>query len=202
MTDATTVPKVGHWELGRQTTGGGGGGMPIGSILTFCSFTPPDNSWLICNGGTFSPTTYPDLYIALGNTNVLPNLSGQFIRGASNGAQITGFTQHGDTTKRPNTAFVTNTTGNHYHSLGFFEQERQDMIQQYHNITGANSTAGVNTPSFKLEDGHSGNAAEGSTSELLAASSSDGRHAHQVESGGDGETAPKHVYMAYFIKAL
>ena len=118
---------------------------------------------------------------------------------AWNGGALNGYQE--DKTARPDTPFTTNTTGNHYHSLGFFEQERQDMIQQYGNITAATATAGVNTPSFKLEDGHSGNAAEGSTVEKLAASSSDGNHTHTI-TGGDNETAPKHTYMAYFIKAL
>ena len=201
VTDATTVPKVGHWELGRQSTGGGGGGgMPIGSILTFCSFTAPDNSWLLCQGGTFSPTTYPDLYIALGNSNTLPNLSGQFIRGASNGAQITGFNKHTDVTKLPVSDFIISQSGNHYHSIGAFDQENTDYIQQYHNHTAANPSPQV-AHMFLREDPFGGSAAEGSTLEKEMAVTTDGQHTHTM-SGGDGETAPKHVYMAYFIKAL
>ena len=51
-----------------------GGGLPIGSIVSFPKNIPQPAGFLKCLGGTFSRQTYPDLYTALGNRTELPNL--------------------------------------------------------------------------------------------------------------------------------
>ncbi|MBF6985706.1 phage tail protein [Pasteurella multocida] len=49
-------------------------GLPVGSIIGFDkAITPP--GFLRCDGSTFSPSIYPDLYRARQNNNVLPNLT-------------------------------------------------------------------------------------------------------------------------------
>ncbi|HHE3594931.1 TPA: tail fiber protein [Pasteurella multocida] len=49
-------------------------GLPVGSIIGFDkAITPP--GFLRCDGSTFSSSTYPDLYRARQNNNVLPNLT-------------------------------------------------------------------------------------------------------------------------------
>lgn len=49
-------------------------GLPVGSIIGFDkAITPP--GFLRCDGSTFSSATYPDLYRARKNNNVLPNLT-------------------------------------------------------------------------------------------------------------------------------
>ena len=59
--------------------GGGGGGMPVGSVTAYFGSTAP-TGWFICDGtdttGTADElqTNYPALYALLGNTNVLPDL--------------------------------------------------------------------------------------------------------------------------------
>ena len=55
--------------------------LPVGSITMWCSASAP-SGWLLCNGSTFSRTTYPDLYTALGNKNTVPDLRDRFIVGA------------------------------------------------------------------------------------------------------------------------
>ncbi|MCT8984553.1 phage tail-collar fiber domain-containing protein [Pasteurella multocida] len=48
-------------------------GLPVGAIVGFHKSANP-NGYLRAIGGTFNKTTYPDLYIANGNSNILPNL--------------------------------------------------------------------------------------------------------------------------------
>lgn len=42
---------------------------------------PPDGSWLLCDGSSYDPNTFPELYKVLGTPNV-PNLTDQPPRGA------------------------------------------------------------------------------------------------------------------------
>ena len=190
VTDNTVTPNIGHWELGRQAVGGGSG-MPIGSIITYISTTPPDNSWLLCDGGTFSPTTYPDLYIALGNRDRLPDLNEQFIRGTAVGGKIAGFTKHNDTTRLPrSSSFRTDQQGNHHHDIAV--GNRGDWVDAAVGNPGAIESVEKNWVAGPHQRRMPGDTVFWNA----------GDHSHAITSGGDAETAPKHVYLAYFIKAL
>lgn len=61
---------------------------PIGSIVMWATATPP-TGWLICDGTTFSATTYPALNTLLGG-NTLPNLQQRFPVGAGDNTGLTG----------------------------------------------------------------------------------------------------------------
>lgn len=68
---------------------GGGGEMYIGQVFVYPSLTPPDGA-LLCDGSEYSTTVYPDLFAVLGYdwggsgaTFAVPDLRGQFVRGAS-----------------------------------------------------------------------------------------------------------------------
>lgn len=54
---------------GYTPSGGGSGGdtLPIGAILPFSSDTIP-NGWLLCDGSSFSVTSYPELFDVIGTT--------------------------------------------------------------------------------------------------------------------------------------
>ena len=100
----------------------------VGLILYFAKDSVPDG-WLKCNGAVISRTTYISLFNAIGTTFgdgdgeitfQLPDLRGEFIRGWDDGAgidtgRIFGNSQ-GDSTKRPNNAFITTTDGLHSHT--------------------------------------------------------------------------------------
>jgi microcystin-dependent protein len=60
--------------------------MPVGAVLPFAGRTIPDG-FFECNGASFSNSTYPKLYTALGK-NIVPDLRGQFIRGWDHGAGV------------------------------------------------------------------------------------------------------------------
>ncbi|MBF6983796.1 tail fiber protein, partial [Pasteurella multocida] len=49
-------------------------GVPLGSVVAFPKHITP-HGYLKAIGGTFNQATYPDLYVANGNSNVLPNLN-------------------------------------------------------------------------------------------------------------------------------
>ncbi len=53
----------------------------VGTILPYAGSTAPDG-WLLCDGATFSSSTYPELYSLIGSTT-LPDLREKYLRGAS-----------------------------------------------------------------------------------------------------------------------
>ena len=53
--------------------------VPVGTVISYYGTTAPEG-YFVCNGGSFSATTYPKLKALLGS-NVLPDLRGYFIRG-------------------------------------------------------------------------------------------------------------------------
>lgn len=56
-----------------------GGNVPVGTIVAYWGSGAPAG-WLVCNGGSFSAGTYPDLATLLGGTT-LPNLKGRVVVG-------------------------------------------------------------------------------------------------------------------------
>jgi hypothetical protein len=161
--------------------------------------TPPGPLWRLADGSDCTGTAYAT---ATGN-NTLPDLRGAYLRMAGqnasnsawNGGTLGGWQE--DRTALPNTAFTTHSDGNHYHSLGWYEQEGGDMLQQYYNNT-ASAPSALAQHMRKMEDPASGgNTAEGSEREM--ATSTDGSHTHTI-AGGDDETRPKTYCVNYFIK--
>jgi len=145
-------------------------GVPIGCIQIWPVANPPPG-WLICDGAAFSAGTYPELAQVLGSTT-LPNLVGQFIRGA--GAGHTVGTRRAWTTGRPrNRNFETNISGEHNHWGGY---------AQDHNCWDRGNCGGS----------HVGN---------TGATNNNGLHSHIIDRGGDAETAPDHTCLLYIIKA-
>lgn len=57
--------------LGKDT------GVPLGSIIAFPREISNPIGFLKCDGSNFGSSAYPDLYRAMGNSNVLPNLNGE-----------------------------------------------------------------------------------------------------------------------------
>ena len=61
-------------------------GVPVGTVIPWPSSTPPKD-YLVCNGQSFSATTYPKLQAVLGSTTV-PDYQNEFLRGASAGRAV------------------------------------------------------------------------------------------------------------------
>ena len=64
-----------------QVINGPAGGVPVGALMMWATGTAPAG-WLLCDGGTFSGTAYPDLQSVLGGTT-LPDLRDRFPIGVS-----------------------------------------------------------------------------------------------------------------------
>ena len=68
-----------------NSVGAVGGGF-VGDIFIYYGSTNPDPAnYVICNGGTFSSTDFPELYTLLG-TNTTPDLTGYHLKGVGNNA--------------------------------------------------------------------------------------------------------------------
>lgn len=62
-----------EFALGELHNELSGKGVPLGAIVSFPKGINP-RGYLRAIGGTFNRVTYPDLYVANGNSNILPNL--------------------------------------------------------------------------------------------------------------------------------
>ena len=148
-------------------------GAPVGSILMWTQ-EPTPTGWLECNGGTFDPLDYPELFDLYGNNN-LPDLRSAFIRGRGATADPLnpfGASNYPFKTARPSGAspFTTNTVADHTHSNG----------------TGsAINTGGGGSTLSGYQQGTTGAA---------------GTHSHTITTGGDNETVPEHRVLIYIVK--
>ena len=76
------VREGGEW-VEVSDGGGGGSSVPVGTIVTWATSTPP-TGWLECNGQ--STSGYTELAALLGSN--VPDLRGEFVRGWDNGAGV------------------------------------------------------------------------------------------------------------------
>jgi len=141
--------------------------MPVGAIIAYYGLTAP-TGWLLCNGSTFNQSVYPTLYTTLGSAT-LPDLRNYFLRGKSDSRALGSV--ESDSTKMPNSPFVTQSNGDHTHNISTNE-----------GIGGSTSVSGSS-----------------GTGTMLSTESS-GAHTHTI-SGGDTETRPINFAVNYIIKA-
>jgi microcystin-dependent protein len=59
----------------------------VGTIMPFSGSVAP-TGWLLCNGSTFVETTYPELYVLLGNSNTLPDLRNKYLLGVTSSESL------------------------------------------------------------------------------------------------------------------
>ena len=196
----------------------------VGMIAYFSKNDVRDN-WLLCNGGTFSSTTYPKLYEYLGNSNLLPDLRDYFIRswdGTSTGSdsKIINST-HSDTFKSHNHTLsgsaTTSGAGGHSHTRG-----NMNITGTFKNgggslmMTGAIVGRGTWTTSGVVGRVDGGNDANytnedasldaskswtGNTSEQPDHTHTVSNSGFSIQSSGDTETAPKHIILVPMIYA-
>jgi hypothetical protein len=151
---------------------------PVGEIIMYPSMTPPAG-YLLCDGSAVNQNTYPKLHAIVGNN--LPDLRNQFVRGASSSSDCQGKTKHDDTTRRPRHSSFTGGTNEHpgHTHTGYYKDPSQSG--------GQHRGLGAGTGWFGF---------------WTRSTDSAGRHNHSVTitGGGDSETAPHHVRLAYMIR--
>ena len=128
------------------------GGVPVGTIIAWPSSSAPSEggTWLLCNGDSFSSSTYPQLYAVLGKTT-LPNLNARFLEGTTGTPGSTksaglpdiqgraSFQPHGSTL---NGAFTSGSGGSGISGGGskFYGGCTQFKASSYNSIYGASTT--------------------------------------------------------------
>ena len=163
---------------------------PTGAVYTFAGATVP-TGWLKCNGALLSRTVYTALFAVIGTTYgagdgsttfALPDLRGEFVRGADDGRGVDsgrslGSAQAGQNASHTHTA-STSPAGGHNHV--FENLARQGDLDR-----------GV------------GNASLWSIDSIVTQTTSDvGDHIHAitVAASGGNESRPRNVAMHYIIK--
>ena len=163
---------------------------PTGSVYTFAGSTVP-TGWLKCNGALLSRTTYASLFAVIGTTYgagdgsttfALPDLRGEFVRGADDGrgvdaGRVLGSAQAGQNASHTHTA-NTSPAGGHSHSF-----ENLARIADADRGIGNASLWSINDP-------------------VTQTTSAVGDHIHAVTVNADGgnESRPRNVAMHYIIK--
>ena len=125
----------------------------VGMIMPYAGTTAP-TGWLLCDGSTFSSTTYPQLYALLGNSTTLPSLREKYLLGydsatSSRAVASTNTSTHNHTASyganNPTnaTAFVT-TTANFSHGHGInYNGIAGDAQNHTHSINVYSYTTGI-----------------------------------------------------------
>ena len=150
-------------------------GVTVGEIKMWPSATPPANHF-ICDGTIFSATQYPELARVLGG-NRLPDMRDRFVRGYNpNGNKGGVKTTHEWLTGKPRTQFRTNTVQSHRHE-GWF----RDPGTSGGPYDGTGSGSYFNWQKENTEPS--------------------GGHDHYIWTGGDAETRPDNIIMAFIIQA-
>ena len=115
--------------------------VPVGTIISYggnASVFPP--GWLPCNGSTFNQMQYPELYVALGNSNTVPNLAGYFLRGLDTSGNVDP-----DGAGRTVRSLQGDTFGQHSHSTAQTPWFWSEAISGDGYIVGTKTTNGLHT---------------------------------------------------------
>jgi len=174
---------TGWVKTGSLSAAALGSGSSVGMIAYFPKTAVP-RGWLVCDGQTFDPATYPALNQFLGAART-PDLRDQFIRtwdATSVGTQAKApGTTHNDTTRPPRNRIeaYASDSGSHHHSVQGKRYPSQHGSDQNDANPGGNMDYTFNTDAA-------------------------GVHWHNIEfrSGWDAETAPKHIVLVAAICAL
>lgn len=161
----------------------GGGVIPVGSIITWITSTPP-TGYIECNGDPISRTTYAALFAVLGTdygvgdgstTFNLPDFRGEFLRGWDN-------TKGSDPDAASRTDRGDGTTGDVVGS-----KQPSENLSHGHSIRGTNAAGTTGTSSYLGAINVTGSF--NSTATLSG-----------VDNGGN-ESRPRNVNVMYCIRA-
>jgi hypothetical protein len=182
----------------REVQGNAGQvGDVVDSVLdeaTMQSIRGPN--WVLMDGRNIEGT---QLAAITGWTN-LPDARGLFRRAKNNGRDDGNENPAGeenigafedDSTKRPNTNFTTNSTGDHRHHIAanINDNTTDDHLGGGNQLKRASNSGDARY----VTQGSSTDATTGRTSQV-------GNHSHSITGGGDDETRPKNITVNTYIK--
>ena len=162
--------------VGGEVLEVGGDGLPVGSITAFYGDTAPTN-WFICDGtdttGTENElqTHYPNLYSALGNSNVLPDLRGKTLLGVDTNNSLGTVTD----------GALPNIKGNTYH------------VQYMGGATGGGA--------FRTSQSSGNNSAYNGNTTKTQELTFDASRSNSIYKDNQTTVVPAGIYINYIIKA-
>lgn len=173
-------------------------GVGVGHMLMWPTETPPDATWLPCDGRSVAAASYPDLFGVIGysyggagaNFNV-PDMRGVFPRGWAQDSFLDP-----DTLSRGNRG--DGTTGNHVGTRQLDDLKNHQNTKTYQYATGGELNLG-----FLYTDPnvyHAGGDSRTTDGNHIMTTDASGGGSNPDGSGG--ETRPKNVYVLFIIKAL
>lgn len=145
----------------------GGDTLPIGAILPFSSDTIP-NGWLLCDGSSFSATSYPELFDVIGVTYgwdddrnpKLPDLRGRVAVGKKDAtsADDTEFSSLGNTGGEKEHTLTVSEMPSHTHNDGVLSNEyfgeasgSNSCVVKVDKTLGSTSASGGGQPHNNLQ---------------------------------------------------
>jgi microcystin-dependent protein len=198
-------------------------GVPTGSIFCIAHSTIP-GGYLECNGAQHLISVHGALSNVLGTTwnnpapdsgyFRVPDLRGEFIRGADNGRNVdmvsgssrSPFSWQGDLTKTHTHTYsaTTNQQGDHNHWVMYNLGQNQGGLRDHAGDPYAATAASYGTGNDPRQDAEIG--ARSGTAANAGQSSAAGAHSHTISGttsshdSSAGETRPRNVSMIYIIK--
>lgn len=132
----------------------------VGMILPYAGSTAP-TGWLLCNGGTFSSTEYPELYGMLGSTT-LPDLKSKYLKGAANISdtkQLSGNVGHTHTSSysASNSSNNNSADANHAHNINYNGVDGGDANHNHYMVLTGAAAYGYMTNAGNYVLGNQGN---------------------------------------------
>lgn len=131
--------------------------LPQSGDLKMGAYATPDDGWLLCDGSSYDPQKYPDLYSKIGTTYggtssapLLPDFRGRAPVGSGTG-DATGATAHSLGAKVGKETHVLQTSEMPSHSHGF--GTRQPFKQSNSGAYGYNATPDGNNSNAIFADG-------------------------------------------------
>lgn len=191
----TTFTNLGTWVV----VSAAGGANLVGEIVMWPGAAVPAD-FLLCDGATFDRAAFPALFAALGADST-PNLTGQFIR-----AGTPDLTPQQWTTGGPRNTFITSGQNGHDHGghTGT-ESQSHNHIAAYHagkvGWEGDSADHYLTNTSHGLESDEGRKLTDNERQTHTHPISGDGGHSHTISDGGDPETAPDHVVLAFIIRS-
>lgn len=175
--------------------------IPVGAVVVFPASSIP-KGYLKCDGSWQLKSEYKELYAVLresceenDHSFRVPDYKGMFLRGVENPSDIGE--SYEDSTKMPNTPFKLDASGHHRHTTAAASghthkmdnagDHDHDMAETKAKSYTINNVA-AHTNTLSSEASHTPDIVES------------GEHTHNII-GGDEETCPKHIMVAYLIKA-
>ena len=172
----------------------------VGTIMPFSGSVAP-TGWLLCNGSTFVETTYPELYVLLGNSNTLPDLRNKYLLGVTSSESLKttgGNVGHAHSTTYALSGATAGASIDHGHGANYNGTSAANTYHEHSGYYNSSIYGGSTFGNFVF--GNQGNMTAGDHSHnggaysFFYGSNGNGAHAHNFNSVVSNNTNPSHTH--------